>query len=137
MSSFCHTTTGLVLSEAFSETFASIVFKLVLVGKVALAAVLLYVLSSKRIFYYFMTVRNIFEEEKEEGHWQKFRKLIIEVPSAPESFDVTYNQNRDSKEVTAMIFPTDLFGHITGRGKTPEEAKENLRKKIQSGTKSL
>jgi hypothetical protein len=31
-----------------------------------------------------------------------------------------------------MIFPADLFGRISGSGKTPAEAKEDLRKKVQS-----
>lgn len=120
-----------ILKE-FSEGLSSIVFRLVLVGKVALAAVFLYVLSSGRIIYYFMVLKNLHEEENEEKHWGKFRHLLDELPRAPEPFEITYEYNPDSEGYTAMIVPIHLFGRISGSGKTLEEARENLRNKIQT-----
>lgn len=130
------TNTGLVISSEFSEGFSSVVFRLVLVGKIALAAMLLYVLSSGRIVYYFMILKNLHEEENEEKHWGKFKDLLNELPRAPEPFEITYKYDPNSKGYTAMIVPVGLFGRISGSGRTLNEARDNLRCKIQSGERS-
>jgi len=120
---------GLVGDVKLAEAFASIVLRLVLVGKVALVAVLVYVLSSRRIFYYFMTVKNIFRQEEEEKYWPRFSKLIVGVPRASESFAITYHLE-DSGKVAATFSP-DLFGVGGADGGTPDEAKGNLLKKVR------
>lgn len=126
------TNTGLVISKEFSEGFSSVVFRLVLIGKLALAAMLLYVLDSGRIVYYFMFLKNLHEEENEEKNWENFKDLLDELPRAPEPFEITYKYNPDTNNYTAMIIPTSLFGRITGTGRTLDEARKNLRNKIQS-----
>src|SRR5712692_710598 len=70
----------------FSEEFGSIVLTLCLFGKVTLSAVLLYVLSSKRIFYYFMTLRKIHEDE--EQNWGAFKELVSDFRDEPEMFRI-------------------------------------------------
>ena len=125
------TNTGLVISKEFSEGFSSIVFRLVLIGKLALAAMLLYVLDSGRIVYYFMFLKNLHDEETEQKHWGKFKDLLDELPRAPEPFEITYKYDPDSKGYTATILPASLFGRLTGSGETLDEARENLRNKIQ------
>lgn len=113
--------------KEFLENLTSIVLAFCLIGKVALSIVFLYVLNSKRIFYYFMTLRKIHEEE--ENHWGKFRPLIEDFPYAPETFTIIYNKGRNSK-YTATI--PNLFKSIKGIGETPEKAKKDLLKKIQN-----
>lgn len=125
------TNTGLVISKEFSEGFSSIVFRLVLIGKLALAAMLLYVLDSGRIVYYFMFLKNLHDEENEQKHWGKFKNLLDELPRAPEPFEITYKYDPNSKGFTAMIVPASLFGRMVGTGATLDEARENLREKIQ------
>jgi hypothetical protein len=124
------TNNGLVFSKEFSEAFSSIIFKLVLVGKVALAAVMFYVLSSGRIFYYFMSLKSIYDEEEEERNWEKFEEVIVIFAEEPEPFEIIYKLDQKSQTYVAMINPTDLFGHVSGSGKTPAEARAELRKKL-------
>jgi|GEM_PF-3792800 len=126
------TNNGLVFGRDFSEGFSSIVFKLVLVGKVALAAVLFYVLSSGRIFYYFMSLKSINDEEKEERNWENFKKVMIELKRGPDQFEITYAHDKEGRVFTAMVVPTSLFGHLTGTGEDADKAREDLLKKIQS-----
>jgi hypothetical protein len=127
------TNAGQIFSKEFSDHFSSVVLRLVLIGKVGLAAMLLYVLTSGRIVYYFMFTKNLHEEEKEERHWENFKALLTELPQAPEPFELLYKYDDASNSYSATIVPRYLFGHITGRGKTLGEAKDDLRKKLRSG----
>jgi hypothetical protein len=125
------TSEGMLFDPNFSEALRITVFKLVLVGKVALSAMLLYVLSSGRIVYYFMALKNIHDEEDEEKNWKNFRELIMEIQLPPEQFEITYKFDEDSVKYIATIFPANVFGQLSGSGHTPEEAKQDLHKKIQ------
>jgi len=127
------TNAGQIFSKGFSDHFSSVVLRLVLIGKVGLAAMLLYVLTSGRIVYYFMFTKNLHEEEKEERHWENFKSLLTELPKAPEPFELLYEYDDASNSYSATIVPRNLFGRITGRGKTLGEAKDDLRKKLRSG----
>lgn len=128
------TNTNLGFEEHFATEFSTIVLKLCLFGKVTLSAVLLYVLNSKRIFYYFMTLRKIHEEE--EKHWEEFSDLIEPLPIVPEIFHLTYSTDSDFKlnnpVYTARL---NLFGGIEGKGANPDQAKEDLIKKIRNSEK--
>lgn len=80
--------------KEFLEEFNGIVLTLCLVGKVTLSAVLLYIVNSKRVFYYFMTLRKIHEEE--EKHWEEFNTVIDVFPTSPEAFSIVYNDSATS-----------------------------------------
>jgi hypothetical protein len=80
--------------KKFLEEFNGWVLTLCLVGKVTLSAVLLYVLNSKRIFYYFMTIRKIHAEE--EVHWNEISPLIENFSTGAEPFSIVYARNDDS-----------------------------------------
>jgi hypothetical protein len=128
------TNTNLGFNEEFAVGFSNIVLKLCLFGKVTLAAVLLYVLNSKRIFYYFMTLRKLHEEE--EKHWEEFSDLIEPFSIKPEFFHLTYSRDNDFK-IDDPIYTArlNLFSDVEGKGTTPEKAKDNLIKKIRSTEK--
>jgi hypothetical protein len=121
------TNTGLIFGSDFSEAFSSIVFKLVLIGKVALAAVLFYVLTSRRIFYYFMALRTFYDQDEEERHWEEFKTVIIDLPQEPEVFEITYCLK--AGKIIAHITPA-LFGSVSGHGGTAEEAKADLLRRL-------
>lgn len=113
--------------KKFLESFSGIVLLLCLVGKVTFSAVLLYVLNSKRIFYYFMTLRKIHAEE--EGHWVEFYRLIKDFPISPESFSIIYNTKTNATYIATV---PNLFPDVSGEGLTTKEAKDNLLNKIKS-----
>jgi hypothetical protein len=115
----------------FSEEFGSIVLTLCLVGKVTLSAVLLYVLGSRRIFYYFMTLRKIHEEEEE--HWGAFRKLITDFREEPEMFSLIYARQDNSLYMATI---PNLFPGVEGEGTTTVAAKKDLIMKIERAGKS-
>lgn len=108
------------------DTFGNAVLMICLVGKITLSVVLLYVLNTKRIFYYFLTLRRIHEEE--EKNWGKFFPLIKAFSVEPEKFSVIYNQEMNFTYTARM---SGLFPDISGNGSTPEEAKEALLSEIQ------
>jgi hypothetical protein len=122
---------GQIFGEGFSDSFSGVVLRLVLVGKVALAAMLLYVLTSGRIVYYFMFTKNLHEEEQEERHWENFKGLLKELPQAPEPFEILYKYNDESNSYSATIVPNNVFGKVTGKGKSRDEAKDDLRKQLR------
>lgn len=122
---------GRVELKHFLEEFGSIVLTLCLIGKVALSAVLLYVLNSRRIFYYFMTLRKIHEEEEE--HWGEFEELIKEFPVKPELYSVVYCIGANENYIATI---PHLFDDVTGEGRTAPEAKINLLEKIRRGNSS-
>jgi hypothetical protein len=109
----------------FSEKLTGIVLTFCLVGKVTLSAVLLYVFSSRRIFYYFITIHLLHEEE--EFNWVRLKPLIREIEAEPEHFTIRYYYNKNQTYSASM---PGLFDSIEGVGKTPEEAKDKLIKKI-------
>jgi hypothetical protein len=109
------------------DSFGNIVLLICLVGKITLSIVMLYVLNTKRIFYYFMALRRIHDEE--EKNWGKFFPLVDDFSVEPEKFNITYDKEADST-YTARI--PGLFDGISGKGGTPEEAKEELLMEIQS-----
>lgn len=115
----------------FLDTFSNTVLTICLIGKITLFAVLLYVLSTKRIFYYFMSLRRIHEEE--EKNWGKFHGLVEDFSVAPEKFTILYDRNRDSTYTARM---PESFGYISGQGRTPEEAKKQLRGKMEASADS-
>jgi hypothetical protein len=80
-----------------------------------------------------MTLRNIYDEEEEEKHWGAFRSLIKELPHSAETFEITFTPNGNG--VSAHIFP-DLFGNISGSGRTAADARENLLRKIAAQSPS-
>jgi hypothetical protein len=126
------TNAGQIFGASFSANFSGVVLRLVLIGKVALAAMVLYVLTSGRIVYYFMFTKNLHEEEKEERHWENFKGLLKELPRAPEPFEILYEYHDASNSFSATIVPRNLFGRVIGSGKTQGEAKDDLRKQLQT-----
>lgn len=117
----------LKLDSQIADKFKFIVLTLCLVGKVTLAAVFVYVLSTNRIFYYFMKFRLIHEKEKE--NWETFAPLVKESLLEPEKFKITYEINRRSEDSKVFLYTARVHGlidGIVGRGKSTEEAKQNL-----------
>ncbi|MFL6255566.1 MAG: hypothetical protein ACJ74T_11180 [Pyrinomonadaceae bacterium] len=110
----------------FLNAFSNIVLTICLVGKVTLSAVLLYVLNTKRIFYYFMTLKLIHDEEKK--NWSKFFSLIESFSVEPEKFSLLYEKNPDAT-YTARI--PGLFNGVNGTGATREDAKKALLDEIK------
>lgn len=113
--------------SAFLSSFANIVLTLCLVGKIALASVLLYVLNTKRIFYYFMTLKLIHDEETK--NWNEFSPLIESFSVEPEKFSIIYDRNPNAT-YTARI--PALFDDVSGTGRTREESKSELLHQIKN-----
>lgn len=111
--------------KEFLNEFSSIVLTLCLIGKVTFAAVILYIISTGRIFYYFMTLRIIHEQESE--NWKVFAPKISSFSIEPETFHIIYNRT-DNKNYTATI--QNLFHGTSGYGDTKEKAKQDLLNKI-------
>jgi hypothetical protein len=113
-------------TKEFQSLFTNVILTLCLFGKVALSVVLLYVLNTKRIFYYFMTLKIIHEEE--EKNWGEFYPLIDSFSVEPEPFSIIYDRNSDYT-YTARI--PGLVDGISGTGRTREEAKIQLENEIK------
>jgi hypothetical protein len=109
------------------EEFRGIVLTICLVGKVTLCAVILYVLTSGRIFYYFITLRKIHDEEEE--NWTNFSKLIMPFALTPERFSIIYEI--DKAGVYTARIPHLFSRHVKGEGATKIQAKVDLLNKIR------
>ena len=110
----------------YLEEFKSIVLTICLVGKVTLSAVLLYVLNTGRIFYYFITLRRLHEEE--ERNWKSLKPLMEVNSIHSEPFSILYESNLDGSYSASI--PT-LLKEKVGRGKTEKEARADLLRKLQ------
>lgn len=123
-------TTGLLTEEmapglrTFLDEFSSIVLSCCLVGKVALAAVLLYVINSKRLFYYFMSLRKIHNEEEE--YWGTFDNLSEERPPDLESVTIRYHRQEEGSYIATITHPFNL----SGKGRTHKDATLDLIKSL-------
>ena len=115
-----------IFDPAFAKDFKSIVLTVCLFGKVTLAAVLLYVLKFKRLFYYFMILRIIHKDE--ETNWELIENKIQSTKNYSESIELKYNYNSDMSYL-AFIPEVPQF---QGNGETPEAAKDDLLNQIKS-----
>lgn len=118
--------------KEFLIEFSSIVLTLCLIGKVTLVAVFLYAISTGRIFYYFMTLKIIHEEE--EKNWKEFAPKIESFSIEPMTFHLIFNQTTDWKYSATV---PNLFDKIVGHGETVEDAKKDLFNKIVSSGKYI
>ena len=105
--------------QEFLEEFSSIVLSCCLIGKVALSAVLLYIINSKRLFYYFMFLRKIRNEEEE--NWNAFKDLVVRRRPI-EAVTIEYKRQNDSY-IASLAHPR---ANHEGKGTTPQEATQEL-----------
>jgi len=112
----------------YLDDFKGVVLTLCLVGKVALSAVLLYVLNTGRIFYYFVTLPRLHQEE--EQNWLDLSQLLEKHEIYTEPMQILYEYQGDGS-YTARI--PGLISDKTGHGASRSEARSNLLGKIVEG----
>lgn len=117
--------------ENFLSKFSSIILTICLVGKITFSAVILYVLNSGRLFYYFITQRKIHTDA--ERQWRQLNPLIKDFSIEPEKLSLMYTRNSDGRYIASIPV---LDKEIDGQGATAEEAKENLLDKIRKNKNS-
>lgn len=129
---FSEMTKGHEEFERFLEKFTSIVLTICLIGKITFSAVILYVLNSGRVFYYFITQRKINDDV--ERQWLKLNPLIKDFSVEPEQFNIVFTRNNDGRYVAAI--PT-IVKDLEGEGATSDDAKKDLLEKLNKNSRTV
>lgn len=109
------------------EVFANIILILCLAGKIVLSVVLLYVLDTRRIIYYFMVLRLLHQKEGE--YWQKFYNGVTSQDVGIQPLYMVYTLDEKLGYIARFY---SIFRGKRGVGRTPAEAKRNLLEKLAS-----